>query len=177
MTTVNKPSPGCRPRAAHCLAVPSCRAAYGKKHCDEGELLPLLLEHGFVRRVRAIEIDVHPLGGGDNFNISLDAYRAVRGGGGEGGDSSCAGDAGVEARALQGGDKGRQTEERLARTTRSRRAQRRWARIGIGDIALRDGELVAMAGKDCYDPLHAEAVQTLKDHTGTACALSGDVRR
>jgi hypothetical protein len=45
---------------------------FGQKYCQEYELLPLLLAHGFVRRVRTIEIDVRPLGG-DSFKVTLDA--------------------------------------------------------------------------------------------------------
>jgi hypothetical protein len=44
----------------------------GQKFCDETELLPLLLAHGLVRRVRTIKIAVRPLGG-DSFKITLDA--------------------------------------------------------------------------------------------------------
>jgi hypothetical protein len=44
----------------------------GKKYCDETELLPLLLAHGIVRRVRTIEVTVQPLGG-DSFKVTLDA--------------------------------------------------------------------------------------------------------
>jgi hypothetical protein len=50
------------------------QARLGKKYCDETELLPLLLVHGFVQRVRTIEIEVRPLGG-DSFKIRLDAAR------------------------------------------------------------------------------------------------------
>jgi hypothetical protein len=50
----------------------------GQKFCDETEILPLLLAHGLVRRVRTIEIAVRPLGG-DSFNITLDAsLRTVK---------------------------------------------------------------------------------------------------
>jgi hypothetical protein len=44
----------------------------GRKYCDETELLPLLLAHGLICRVRTIKIDVRPLGG-DSFKITLDA--------------------------------------------------------------------------------------------------------
>jgi hypothetical protein len=42
------------------LTSPELQARHGKKYCDEAELLPLLLAHGFVRRVRTIEVAVHP---------------------------------------------------------------------------------------------------------------------
>jgi hypothetical protein len=44
----------------------------GRKYCDTTELLPLLIAHGFVRRVRTIQVEVRPLGG-DSFKITLDA--------------------------------------------------------------------------------------------------------
>jgi hypothetical protein len=43
----------------------------GRKFCDETELLPLMLAHGLVRRVRTIQLEVRPLGG-DSFKITLD---------------------------------------------------------------------------------------------------------
>jgi hypothetical protein len=46
--------------------------ALGQKYCAEAGLLPLLLAHGIVRRVRTIEVTVQPLGG-DNFTIKLNA--------------------------------------------------------------------------------------------------------
>jgi hypothetical protein len=46
----------------------------GKKYCGEAELLPLLLSHGIVRRVRTIDVEVQPLGG-DSFKIMVDATR------------------------------------------------------------------------------------------------------
>jgi hypothetical protein len=39
---------------------------------DETELLPLLLAQSSVRRMRAIEVAVHPIGG-DNCNVTFDA--------------------------------------------------------------------------------------------------------
>jgi hypothetical protein len=42
----------------------------GQKYCDEAHLLPLLLAHGLIRRVRTIEVEVRPLGG-DSFKIRL----------------------------------------------------------------------------------------------------------
>jgi hypothetical protein len=54
------------------LTSPELQTRLGQKFCDETELLPLLLAHGLVRRVRTIEIAVRPLGG-DSFKITLDA--------------------------------------------------------------------------------------------------------
>jgi hypothetical protein len=54
------------------LSNPELQTRLGRKYCDEAELLPLLLAHGFVRRVRTIQVEVRPLGG-DSFKITLDA--------------------------------------------------------------------------------------------------------
>jgi hypothetical protein len=51
---------------------PEMQARVGQKYCDEAQLLPLLLAHGLVRRVRTIAVEVRPLGG-DSFKIRLDA--------------------------------------------------------------------------------------------------------
>jgi hypothetical protein len=48
----------------------------GKKYCEEAELLPLLIAHSIVRRVRTVEVEVRPLGG-DSFKVSLDARRPL----------------------------------------------------------------------------------------------------
>jgi hypothetical protein len=50
------------------------QARVGQKFCDEAELLPLLLAHGFVRRVRTIEVLVQPVGG-DSFKVRLDCAK------------------------------------------------------------------------------------------------------
>ena len=39
------------------------RKRTGKKYCDESELVPLLLAHGLIRRVRTIAVEVRPLSG------------------------------------------------------------------------------------------------------------------
>jgi hypothetical protein len=54
------------------LSSPELQTRLGRKYCDEAEMLPLLLAHGFVRRVRTIQVEVRPLGG-DSFKITLDA--------------------------------------------------------------------------------------------------------
>jgi hypothetical protein len=48
----------------------------GQRYCDETELVPLLLAHGLIRRVRTIQIEVRPLGG-DSFKITLEASLAT----------------------------------------------------------------------------------------------------
>jgi hypothetical protein len=52
------------------LASPELQMRLGRRYCDENELMPLLLAHGLVRRVRTIKIEVRPLGG-DSFKITL----------------------------------------------------------------------------------------------------------
>jgi hypothetical protein len=54
------------------IASPELQTRLGRKYCDEAEMLPLLIAHGFVRRVRTIAVQVRPLGG-DSFKITLDA--------------------------------------------------------------------------------------------------------
>jgi hypothetical protein len=54
------------------LNSPELQTRLGRKYCDAAELLPLLLAHGFVRRVRTSQVEVRPLGG-DSFKITLDA--------------------------------------------------------------------------------------------------------
>jgi hypothetical protein len=54
------------------IVSPELQTRLGQKYCDEAGLLPLLLAHGIVRRVRTIEVTVQPLGG-DNFTIKLNA--------------------------------------------------------------------------------------------------------
>jgi hypothetical protein len=50
----------------------------GRKYCDEAELLPLLISHGLIRRVRTIQIVIKPLGG-DSFKVTLDASKPTVG--------------------------------------------------------------------------------------------------
>jgi hypothetical protein len=54
------------------LAKTELQSWLGKKYCDEAELLSLLIAHSIVRRVRTIEVEIRPLGGG-SFKVSLDA--------------------------------------------------------------------------------------------------------
>jgi hypothetical protein len=56
------------------LASPELQTRLGRKYCEEAELLPLLIAHGFVRRVRTIDVQVRPLGG-DSFKITIDASK------------------------------------------------------------------------------------------------------
>jgi hypothetical protein len=60
------------------LCSPDLQTRFGRKFVDETELLPLLLAHGLVRRVRTIQIHVRPLGG-DSFKVTLDASKPTVG--------------------------------------------------------------------------------------------------
>jgi hypothetical protein len=60
------------------LSSPDLQTRLGQKFVDETELLPLLLAHGLIRRVRTIQIHVRPLGG-DSFKITLDVSKPTVG--------------------------------------------------------------------------------------------------
>jgi hypothetical protein len=66
--TSNQP----RGRPQLLLNTEELRKRTGKKYCDEAELVPLLLAHGLVRRVRTIAVEVRPLSG-ESFDIRLNA--------------------------------------------------------------------------------------------------------
>jgi hypothetical protein len=50
----------------------------GLRFVDEAELVPLLLAHGLIRRVRTIQIEIKPLGG-DSFKVTLDTAKRTVG--------------------------------------------------------------------------------------------------
>jgi hypothetical protein len=56
------------------LTSPELQTRLGLRFVDETELVPLLLAHGLIRRVRTIQIEVRPLGG-DSFKVTLDASK------------------------------------------------------------------------------------------------------
>jgi hypothetical protein len=60
------------------IVSPEIQTRLGRKYCDEAELLPLLIAHGLVRRVRTIDVQVRPLGG-DSFKITLEASKRTVG--------------------------------------------------------------------------------------------------
>jgi hypothetical protein len=65
-------------RAQLLFVSPGLQERIGKKYCDESELLPLLLAHNIIRRVRTFEVEVRPLGG-DSFKTRLDASKPMVG--------------------------------------------------------------------------------------------------
>jgi hypothetical protein len=60
------------------LSSPDLQTRLGRRFVDEAELLPLLLAHGLIRRVRTIQIHVRPLGG-DGFKVTLEASKPTVG--------------------------------------------------------------------------------------------------
>jgi hypothetical protein len=60
------------------ISSPNLQTRLGRKFVDETELLPLLLAHGLVTRVRTIQIHVRPLGG-DSFKVALEASKPTVG--------------------------------------------------------------------------------------------------
>jgi hypothetical protein len=60
------------------LTSPELQTLLGRKFVDETELLPLLVAHGLIRRVRTIQIEVRPLGG-DSLKVTLDASKPTVG--------------------------------------------------------------------------------------------------
>jgi hypothetical protein len=56
------------------LTSPELQTRVGLRFVDEAELVPLLLAHGLIRRVRTIQIEVRPLGG-DSFKVTLHAAK------------------------------------------------------------------------------------------------------
>jgi hypothetical protein len=60
------------------LTCPELQTRVGCRFVDEAELVPLLLAHGLIRRVRTIQIEVRPLGG-DSFKVRLDTSKPTVG--------------------------------------------------------------------------------------------------
>jgi hypothetical protein len=120
------------------LKSPELQSRLGQRYCDESELLPLLLSHGLVGRVRTIEVAVHPLGG-DNFKIRLDAAKPSVGG------------AKAEIACVQGTEEARQELYRVevrADGGAVREDDAEVEPLDEDDVLLGDGEVVAMAVKE-----------------------------
>jgi hypothetical protein len=120
------------------LTPPELQTRLGQKFCDETELLPLLLAHGLVRRVRTIRVEVRPLGG-DSFKITLDAsLPTVK-------------EAKVEIARVQGSAKGRQELFRVAERADGLAVREDDAEpepLEDESLLLKEGDVVAMAVKD-----------------------------
>jgi hypothetical protein len=120
------------------LTSPELQTRLGRKFIDETELLPLLLAHGFARRVRTIQIQVRPLGG-DSFKITLDASTPT------------VGEAKVEIAHSQGTAEGRQELYKVAEREDGLAVREDDAEPELLDnesMLLKDGEILAMAVKE-----------------------------
>jgi hypothetical protein len=120
------------------IACPEMQTRLGQKYCDEAGLLPLLLAHGIVRRVRTIEVTVQPLGG-DNFKIKLNATNPS------------VGWAKAEIARTQGTAEARQELYKVAVRADGGAVREDDAEPEALDddtIELEDGEIVAMAVKE-----------------------------
>jgi hypothetical protein len=110
----------------------------GRKFCDETELLPLLLSHGLIRRVRTIKVEVRPLGG-DSFEVALEASK------------STVHEAKVEIARWQGTTEVRQELYRVAERADGLAVREDDAEpefLEDASMVLEDGDVVAMAVKD-----------------------------
>jgi hypothetical protein len=119
------------------LSSPELQTRLGRKYCDETELLPLLLAHGFLRRVRTIQVEMSPLGG-DSFKITLDASNST----------VC--EAKAEIARSQGTAAARQELYRVAERADGLAVREDDAEPELLDdegMLLRDGDVVAMAVK------------------------------
>jgi hypothetical protein len=120
------------------LKSPELQSRLGQRYCDESELLPLLLSHGLVSRVRTIGVAVHPLGG-DNFKIRLDATKPS------------VGEAKAEIACVQGTEEARQELYKVevrADGGAVREDDADADPLDDDDALLGDGEVVAMAVKE-----------------------------
>ena len=120
------------------LTSPELQTRLGRKFVDESELLPLLLSHGLVRRVRTIEVHVRPLGG-DSFKITLDASAPT------------VGEAKAEIARSQGTAEGRQELYKVAERADGKAVREDDAEpepLDDESMLLGDGEIVTMAVKE-----------------------------
>jgi hypothetical protein len=119
------------------LTAPELQTRFGRKFVDESELLPLLLSHGLVRRVRTIEVHVRPLGG-NSFAITLDASAPT------------VGEAKTEIARSQGTAEDRQELYKVAERADGLAVREDDAEPELlhhESMLLGDGEIVAMAVK------------------------------
>jgi hypothetical protein len=120
------------------LTSPELQTRFGRKFVDESELLPLLLSHGLVRRVRTIEVHVRHLGG-DSFNITLEA------------STPSVGEAKAEITRSQGTAAGRQELYRVAERADGlavREDDEEPEPLDDETMMLNDRDVVAMAVKE-----------------------------
>jgi hypothetical protein len=116
---------------------PELQTRLGRKFVDETELLPLLLAHSLVRRVRTIQIHVTPLGG-DSFKVTLEASTPT------------VGEAKAEIARSQGTAAGCQELYRVAERADGLAVREDDAEPELLEdesIELEDGDVIAMAVK------------------------------
>jgi hypothetical protein len=131
---INQNLPG---REQLLLTSPDLLTRLGRKFVDESELLPLMLAHGLVRRVRTIQIEVRPLGG-DSLKVTLDASKPT------------VGEAKAEIARSQGTAEGRQDLYRVAEREDGLAVREDDAEpepLEDESMELGDGDVVAMAVK------------------------------
>jgi hypothetical protein len=117
------------------LTSPELQTRLGRKFVDEAEILPLMLAHGLVRRVRTILIEVRPLGG-DSLKVTLDASKPT------------VGEAKAEIARSQGTAAACQELYRVAERADGLAVREDDAEPELLDdesMALKDGDVVAMA--------------------------------
>jgi hypothetical protein len=117
------------------LTSPELQTRLGRKFVDETEVLPLLLAHGLIRRVRTILIEIRPLGG-DSLMVTLDASKPT------------VGEAKAEIARTQGTAAGCQELYRVAERADGLAVREDDAEPELLDderMALVDGDVVAMA--------------------------------
>ena len=119
------------------LTSPELQTRLGLRFVDETELVPLLLAHGLIRRVRTIQIEVRPLGG-DSFKVTLEASKPT------------VGEAKVEIARSQGTAEYRQELCRVAERADGLAVREDDAEPELLEdesTELEDGDIVAMAVK------------------------------
>jgi hypothetical protein len=120
------------------LTSPELQTRLGRKFIDDIEVLPLLLSHGLIRRVRTIRIHIRPLGG-DSFKVALDASKPT------------VGEAKAEIARLHGTAEARQDLYKVAERADGLAVREDDAEPELLDdesMLLGDGEMVAMAVKE-----------------------------
>jgi hypothetical protein len=120
------------------LTSPELQTRLGRKFIDNTELLPLLLAHGLIRRVRTFQIQIRPLGG-DSFKITLDASKPT------------VGEAKAEIARSQGTAEARQDLYKVAERDDGLAVREDDAEPELLDdesMLLGGGEIVAMAVKE-----------------------------
>jgi hypothetical protein len=120
------------------ISSPELQTRLGKKYCNEAELLPLLLTHGFVQHVRTIDVEVRPLGG-DSFKVTLNATRAL------------VGEAKLEIERAQGTPEERQDLYKVAVRLDGGAVREDDAEpeaLEDAETQLRDGDVVALSVKE-----------------------------